>query len=550
MSKTILEKALLEAEQLEETMRSNAKEILSSTMKEEIHELVKESLSENDYLEEQEDEQEVEIDLDIEDLEDEADMVDLEEPTMDLDLELDVEDDTEDDEVSLELPPLDLTLASDAEVLKVFKAMGDEDGIIIQQDDEEIELTDTNTDTEYLIKLEQSKKSKTMREEKSMKDDEVVETEEETTDKETNEVVYEIELDEDFAETGVMGVDAPESEEAESEYDKDLGETDDSMEMEERQSFGDRRHEREGMRKHYGETPDALHRLSGAKQGYDDREDESLGMLHREADEVEENWGSKKDEYKRTKGHKTGDVDGHYKDYEMEGELKEDGDLKGDQSATRSDYKDYKGTDKGYKGKDGSSHGDQGEPDDYTEGEIEETSRLKAGPNSSFSRMAGQGKWGKRNESRRPRKTNLGESRIRKSYNLLKEEVDSLKSKNVEYKKALITFKDKLNEVGVFNSNLAYVTRLFTEHSTTKQEKINILKRFDNVKTLKESKGLYKVIRQEFSQEVTDNTKTISEAVERKITKSSTSGSGGKLLESKVYENPQFSRMKDLMSKL
>ena len=63
MSKTILEKALLEAEQLEETMKSNAKEILSSTMKEEIHELVKESLdNENDYLKEQEEEEEVEID--------------------------------------------------------------------------------------------------------------------------------------------------------------------------------------------------------------------------------------------------------------------------------------------------------------------------------------------------------------------------------------------------------------------------------------------------------------------------------------------------------
>ena len=39
---------------------------------------------------------------------------------------------------------------------------------------------------------------------------------------------------------------------------------------------------------------------------------------------------------------------------------------------------------------------------------------------------------------------------------------------------------------------------------------------------------------------------------EKKIIKSSTQTktSGGKLLESKVYENPQFSRMKDLMSKL
>ena len=143
---------------------------------------------------------------------------------------------------------------------------------------------------------------------------------------------------------------------------------------------------------------------------------------------------------------------------------------------------------------------------------------------------------------------NLGESRIRKSYNLLKEEVDTLKVKNSDYRKALVTFRDKLNEVGVFNSNLAYVTRLFTEHSTTKQEKINILKRFDTIDSLKSSKGLYKVIKEELSQDVAKPTKTISESVTNKITKSPTSG--GKLLESKVYENPQFSRMKDLMSKL
>ncbi len=143
---------------------------------------------------------------------------------------------------------------------------------------------------------------------------------------------------------------------------------------------------------------------------------------------------------------------------------------------------------------------------------------------------------------------NLGESRLRKSYNLLKEEVETLKVKNSDYKKALTTFKDKLNEVGVFNSNLAYVTRLFTEHSTTKQEKINILRRFDGVNSLKGSKGLYKVIKEELTQDVVKHKKTISESVQKKITKSPTSG--GKLLESKVYENPQFSRMKDLMSKI
>ena len=190
MSESIIEKALLEAEQLEETMKSNAKEILSSTMKKEIHELVKESLdNENDYLKEQEEEEEVEIDV-----EDEI----TGEPEMELaidDEELSIEDETEDDELSLELPPLDLTLASDSEVLKVFKAMGDEDGIIIQKDDDEIEITDNNTDTEYLIKLDESETDEPEGDDATEAPvDEVTEMEDE------EEFVYEIELGEDYEE--------------------------------------------------------------------------------------------------------------------------------------------------------------------------------------------------------------------------------------------------------------------------------------------------------------------------------------------------------------
>ena len=50
------------------------------------------------------------------------------------------------------------------------------------------------------------------------------------------------------------------------------------------------------------------------------------------------------------------------------------------------------------------------------------------------------------------------------------EEVRMLREKNEEYRKALNVFREKLNEVAIFNSNLAYATRLFTEHSTTKKK--------------------------------------------------------------------------------
>jgi hypothetical protein len=122
-----------------------------------------------------------------------------------------------------------------------------------------------------------------------------------------------------------------------------------------------------------------------------------------------------------------------------------------------------------------------------------------------------------------------------------------LRQKNEEYRKALNIFREKLTEVAIFNSNLAYATRLFTEHSTTKKEKINILRRFDGVSSLKESKLLYKSIKEQFSN---PESKPINETIERKLNKTVSSGSSVSLIESKTYENPQFLRMKDLMGKL
>ena len=88
---------------------------------------------------------------------------------------------------------------------------------------------------------------------------------------------------------------------------------------------------------------------------------------------------------------------------------------------------------------------------------------------------------------------------------------------------------------------------MFTVHSTTKKEKINILRRFDNVETLKESKNLYKSLKDEL---VKTESKPMNESVEVKLNKQVSSGSSTTLIESKTYENPQFLRMKDLMGKL
>ncbi len=159
--KSVVEDALLQIKAIEEAISENAKGILASTMKQEISELVKESLTGRKNLHEQDEEEpemgdeEEEVDLEMDD-EEEPEMGDEEEVDFE---EEDVEEPSDDfmsfdDDNQDEMPPLDLTQASHDEVLRVFKAMGDEDGIIIKkQDDGDIHLVDNNNDTEYLISM-------------------------------------------------------------------------------------------------------------------------------------------------------------------------------------------------------------------------------------------------------------------------------------------------------------------------------------------------------------------------------------------------------------
>jgi len=129
-NKSLVQEALIQMKNVEEAIAENAKGILASTMKEEINQLVKESLSEQD-----EEEDEIEIDAAMPSLGDEEDAVDNDDMGMNIDMDMNIDSDS----------PIDLTDATDEEILKVFKAMGEEDGIIVKKDGDEIHLSDDNT---------------------------------------------------------------------------------------------------------------------------------------------------------------------------------------------------------------------------------------------------------------------------------------------------------------------------------------------------------------------------------------------------------------------
>ena len=139
--KTLVEETFIQMKNLEEAVAENAKGILASTMKQEIKDLVKESL-----FEQEEDEDEVETDTDVEDSETEfdTDVDNLE----DDETEFSMEDPMDDSE------PIDLTdpSVSNDEVLKVFQLMGPEDEVIVVKNtDGNINLKDNQTNKEYMI---------------------------------------------------------------------------------------------------------------------------------------------------------------------------------------------------------------------------------------------------------------------------------------------------------------------------------------------------------------------------------------------------------------
>jgi hypothetical protein len=508
-NKSLVQEALIQMRQVEEAIAENAKGILASTMKEEINQLVKESLSE------QEEEDEIDLDADVDtdadndememDIDTDVDM-DSDEDDMDMDVDMDMDMDSEES-------PIDLTDASDEEILKVFKAMGEDDGIIVKKDGENVHLTDDNADVEYLVKLGESQ---------------LDEMEDHMNYGEYDESVDDV-INAIFSDNGdVSDVEPSDVEDFDDEevvYEITLDEDDNNPEMEEEDYYNPEMEEEYGMDDLTNETykPKGVGMGSGPKFSYKDK---AKGGFDEKKKVGPKSVGTGKAKFEYKKGENMGGKSKVVKAETKEGDY---GMNRGDKSKTHKGEEDYT-TKKGMTNSKGKEA--------FEKTETKEAARTY-GMGSKEGRGLRKGITNNRNYV-------YGKNGV-KVESTTSEEVRMLREKNEEYRKALNVFREKLNEVAIFNSNLAYATRLFTEHSTTKKEKINILRRFDDVETLKESKNLYKSIKDELN---TVDTKSINESVATKLNKSVSTGSSTTLIESKTYENPQFLRMKDLMGKL
>ena len=80
----------------------------------------------------------------------------------------------------------------------------------------------------------------------------------------------------------------------------------------------------------------------------------------------------------------------------------------------------------------------------------------------------------------------------------LNENVKGYKVNESEYEKSLSSVMRTLKEVAVYTANTTNIMKLMMENSTTSDEKANILKRFDGVASVNESKRVYDTLNENF----------------------------------------------------
>jgi hypothetical protein len=146
-------------------------------------------------------------------------------------------------------------------------------------------------------------------------------------------------------------------------------------------------------------------------------------------------------------------------------------------------------------------------------------------------------------------------NRMQKAYNekikVLKEEVSTkvaenlrLKNQKAKYDQALTESKNMLDQLAVHNTNLLHITKLFTEQTVSRDEKVQIAEQFDSVKTINESKILFEALSKTLPK------KSISGKNELKDLKDSINESSKKdiIKEEKTFNDPDFDKFNKLVN--
>jgi hypothetical protein len=135
---------------------------------------------------------------------------------------------------------------------------------------------------------------------------------------------------------------------------------------------------------------------------------------------------------------------------------------------------------------------------------------------------------------------------MNKTNESISRKLEALQNENKQLKQIAETMRDRLNEAVVINSSLGKIIKLVTENTTTRDEKINSVNRFNEVQSVKESNQLYESISKELKNAHPINN-TVDNAVNGEMLAESKKQN---VVETQLYESDDLSSTRDLMHRL
>lgn len=127
-------------------------------------------------------------------------------------------------------------------------------------------------------------------------------------------------------------------------------------------------------------------------------------------------------------------------------------------------------------------------------------------------------------------------------YKALEEMVKKLQKENKEMKAMIPQIKKAMNESVIVNVKLGRIVKLLSENATTKKEKVDIINRFEEAKSISETKALYESIKRELNNSSSKKTPMFENT--------GVKAEKPQVVETTVYQSNDLKEMLDFMKRM
>lgn len=160
-------------------------------------------------------------------------------------------------------------------------------------------------------------------------------------------------------------------------------------------------------------------------------------------------------------------------------------------------------------------------------------------PNSDGRSARNQSKGGEYTSTQKPRYTNEQLEKIMKKANAIFEE-------NKQLKGVIKELQGSIEEAIVMNYNMGRVVQLMTENTTNKEEKLDIIRKFNDVRTIDEAKDIYNKINAELKNP--NRLAVVSNVINQQLSENKQNKQS--VVETQIYQSEDLSDTMSFMARL